>query len=50
MDEIDLLSAAHHFTLSIGFSIQTVNICVKRPKVRYSKACASTTYAFEAII
>ena len=49
-DQIDLLSAVHHFTLSMGSSKQTVNVCVKWPKVRYSKPCASTTAAFEAII
>ena len=49
-DQIDLLSAVHHFTLSMASSMQTVKVCVKRPKVRYSKPCASTTNAFEAII
>ena len=47
---IDLLSAAHHFTLSMGSSIQTVKVFIKRFKVQYSKPCASTTDAFEAMI
>ena len=49
-DQIDLLSAVHHFTLSMGSSIQTMEVCVKQPKVRYSKRCASMTNAFEAMI
>ena len=49
-DPTDLLSAAHHFTLSVGSSIQTVKECVKRSKVRYSKPRASMTDALEAMI
>ena len=49
-DPIDLLSAARHFTLSMGSSIQTVKVCIERSEVRYSKPCASTTDAFEAMI
>ena len=49
-DQTDLLCALHHFTLSMDSSIQTVNVCVKRLKVRYSKQCASTTNAFEVFI
>ena len=49
-DPIGLLSAAHHFTLSMGSSIQTVKVCVKRSKVQYFKPGASTTDAFEAMI
>ena len=41
-DPIDLLSAAYYFTLAMGSSVQTVNVCVKGSK------CASTTDAFEA--
>ena len=32
-DPIDLLSAAHHFTLPISSSIQTVKVCIKWSKV-----------------
>ena len=48
-DPIDLLSAAHHFPLSMGSTKQTVKVYVKRSKVRFSTPCASTT-DFEAII
>ena len=49
-DPTDLLSAVHHFTLSMGSSIPTVKVFVKRSKVRYSKPCVSTNDAFGVMI
>ena len=44
------LSAVNHLTLSMGFSVQSVKVGIKRPEKHYFKPCVLITDPFEAAI